>query len=250
MLEIVQRSVDHNNADWAAAPQYSFTERDTIVKGGQRTIKTYRVFMIEGSPYNQLVAVNDQPLSSEETAKEKAKLQQEIDRRRRETTSARQRRTAQYQRDRRQDHELMEEMIKAFDFKLLGDAVVNGRRCYEFAASPRQDYQPPSRDTRVLKGMRGKMWIDAEQDQWVRVEASVFRPVAFGLFIAHVEPGTEFTLEKAPVSGNLWQPSHFSMQVKSKILFVSHKSMDDETYSDYQRAPRPDTVQAGHVSEK
>ena len=144
----------------------------------------------------------------------------------------------------------MGEMITAFDFKLLGETVVNGRRCYEFAASPRQDYQPPSRDTRVLKGMRGKMWIDAKQYQWVRVQALVFRPVAFGLFIAHVEPGTEFTLEEAPVSGNVWLPSHFSMQVKSKVLFVSHKSMDDETYSNYQRAPQPHTVQAGRASDK
>ena len=49
--------------------------------------------------------------------------------------------------------------------------------------------------------MRGKMWIDTRQYQWVKVHAEVFRPVAFGLFIAHVEPGTEFTLEESPIGG-------------------------------------------------
>ena len=83
--------------------------------------------------------------------------------------------------------------------------------------------------------MRGKMWIDAEQYQWVRVHAEVFRPVAFGLFIAHVEPGTEFTLEEKPVQSGLWLPSHFSMQVRANVLFLSRNSNDDETYSNYHR---------------
>ena len=46
----------------------------------------------------------------------------------------------------------------------------------------------------------------------------VFHLVAFGLFIAHVYPGTEFMLEEAPLAGNIWLPSHFSMNVKARML--------------------------------
>jgi hypothetical protein len=35
---IVQRSVANTNADWAAAPQYDFSERDVITKNGKRTV--------------------------------------------------------------------------------------------------------------------------------------------------------------------------------------------------------------------
>jgi hypothetical protein len=85
--------------------------------------------------------------------------------------------------------------------------------------------------------MRGKMWVDEQAYQWVKVEAEVFRPVAFGLFIAKVEPGTEFTLEQKPVQENLWLPSHFSVSVKARILqYWSHNTTDDETYSHYTRA--------------
>src|SRR5205807_7666656 len=132
------------------------------------------------------------------------------------------------QQERRQDHALMMEMVKAFDFKLLGEEAVNGRRCFVLAASPRPGYQPRSRDSKVVKGMRGKMWIDAEQYQWVKVRADVFQPVAFGLFIAHVQPGTEFTLEEKPVQQNIWLPSHFSTTVKANVLFFSRNSADDE----------------------
>src|SRR5205807_952904 len=108
----------------------------------------------EGSQYNKLVAVNDQRLSSAEAALEQRKLEQETVRRRRETPGARRERLAKYQQERRQDHALMMEMVKAFDFKLLGEEAVNGRRCFVLAASPRPGYQPRSRDTKVLKGMR------------------------------------------------------------------------------------------------
>ncbi|HLY20412.1 MAG TPA: hypothetical protein VKR61_24465 [Bryobacteraceae bacterium] len=85
--------------------------------------------------------------------------------------------------------------------------------------------------------MRGKMWIDEQQYQWVKVQAEVFRPVTFGLFVAQVEPGTEFALEQKPVAPNLWLPSHFSMQVKARVLrYWSHNSADDETYWDYKPA--------------
>jgi len=41
--DIVRRSVANTNANWAAAPQYDFTERDSITRNGKRTTKTYRV---------------------------------------------------------------------------------------------------------------------------------------------------------------------------------------------------------------
>jgi len=234
--EIIRRSVANTLADWNTAPQYDFTERD-VVTAKARTIKTYRVIMIEGSPYNELIAANGSPLDPARRAAQSRKLQQEIARRRRETPSGRRQRIAQYQRERRQDNELLEEMIKAIDFKVVGEDTVAGRRCFVLEGAPKAGYRPTSRDTRVLKGMRGKMWIDEQAYQWVKVEAWVFRPVAFGLFIAKVEPGTAFTLEQQPVRENLWLPSHFSVSVKARILrYWSHDTADDETYSNYTRA--------------
>jgi hypothetical protein len=138
-------------------------------------------------------------------------------------------------------------MMKAFDFKLMGEETVNGRRCFVLAATPRASYQPKNRDTKVLKGMRGEMWVDAEQYQWVRVHAEVFRSVAFGLFMAHVQPGTEFTLEQTPIQNNIWLPSHFSTRVKATVLLFSTGSTDDETYTNYRHTGNQKTAE---VSQK
>jgi len=223
--DILRRSVANTQADWNAAPRYDFIERD-VIAGNESTVKTYRVVMIDGSPYNE-------PLS----ANEAGNLQREIARRNRETPDERRRRVARYVRERRQDNELLQEMIKAIDFKLVGEEIADGRRCFVLEGTPKTDYHPTNRDTKVLKGMRGKMWIDEQTYQWVKVEAEVFRPVAFGLFIAHVEPGTKFTLEQKPVSENVWLPSHFSMRIKANVLRIwSRYSSRDETYSEYSAA--------------
>jgi len=234
--DIVRRSLANTNTDWNAAPQYDYTERDIITEHGARTVKSWQVTMIEGSTYNKLIAIDGHPLSVDQTAAEDRKFQQEIEKRRHESPSARQKRVAQYQKERRQDRALLTEMVKAFTFTLAGEDTVNGRRCFVLDATPKPGYRPPTRDTQVLRGMRGKMWVDADQYQWVKVHAEVFRPVTFGLFIANVRPGTQFTLEEKPVQGNLWLPSHFSMQVNARILIVSRNSADDETYSNYRRS--------------
>ena len=235
--EIVQRSVANTTRDWEAAPQYSFTERDVVAGGGTRTS---RVIMLDGSPYYRLVEVNGEPLSREQAAREERKYLRAAAARRAESPDQRRKRIGNYEKQRRQDNSLLREMVHAFQYKLVGEETLDGRRCFVLQSTPRPDYQPPSRETEVLTGMRGKMWVDETQYQWVKVTAEVFRPVTFGLFIARVDPGTQFLFEQRPVqgNGNLWLPSHFSMRVRAKVLhFWSHNASANETYWDYSRAP-------------
>jgi hypothetical protein len=233
--EIVRRSVAAQTADWKAAPNYSFVERDTVAKHGAATSKTYEVLMIDGSQYNKLIAAGGRPLSSGEQAEEDRKIQQEIQRRKQESPSARAKRVAKYQRERQQDHALMMEMAEAFSFKLAGSEKVDGHDTWVLEATPKPGYQPKTRDTKVLTGMKGKLWVDKEQYHWVKVDAEVFKPVSFYGFLAKVGPGTRFILENEPVAGGVWLPKHFAVKVNSSTLgFINHDSNNDETYRDYQ----------------
>jgi hypothetical protein len=232
--QLVQRSVTAMDRDWQQAPEYVFRERDIEIDGRHKTLKTQRVWMIDGSPYYELTGLNGEPLPPQQRAEEQRKLQREVEKRRRESPSARSRRIADYMKERRQDHALMREMTDAFVFKLVGEEKLNGHDVYVLDASPKPGYHPKTMETRVLTGMRGRMWIDRKTDQWVKVEAEVFQPVTFGLFIAKVQPGTRFELEQAPVTPEIWLPTHFRMSVNASILWWQKNSVDDETYSDYQ----------------
>lgn len=246
--DLIRRSVGAIEADWKQAPNYSFIERDIVSKRKSvPAVETYEVLMIDGSPYKKLIAVDDKPLPAGEQAQEEQKLHQEIERRQHESARERARRVSKYQKEREHDHALLLDMVNAFDFQVVGSEIVNGHECWVLDASPKRGYQPADRNAKVLVGMRGRLWIDKSQDQWVRVKAQVFKPVTFFGFIAKVGPGTRFLLEQEPIAENLWLPTHFSVQVKAMAFgFFDEDSTDDETYHTYKPMPTATALLASH----
>jgi len=229
--QIISRSVDAIKHDWDADPQYECKERDRTSDG----TKTYEDLMIDGSPYQELIAVNERPLPPDQQAAEKQKLQAAIAKRKAESPQDRAQRISKYEEQRKRNHALIQDLTKAFDFKLAGEGRLDGHRVYVLDARPRPGYQPDSNQTQVLTGMKGKLWIDTATFQWVKVQAEVIHSVSIDGFVARVEPGTRFQLEKTPVAKDVWLPRHFSMRSHAKIFFVFGKSSsDDETYFDYQ----------------
>jgi hypothetical protein len=237
--QIVRRSVEATQWDWEQARSYSYTERDVVSKRrAPATSKTYKVLMIDGSPYNLVTAVNDQAPAPVEQAEERHKLQKEIEKRQQESGRDREKRIAKYARERAHDHEMLQAMIDGFQFRLAGDAEVDGHACWILDAAPKPGYQPATREVRILRGMKGRLWVDRQTFQWVKVHAEVVRPVHLYGFLAKVGPGTEFDLEQAPVKSNVWLVKRFSVRVKASALgLFSENSSEDDTYRDYQRTP-------------
>lgn len=229
---IIQQSVEATQRDWRAAPDYDYFQR-VRTDGGT---KTYDVRMTLGSPYERLTAVNNKPLTASQEAEEQQKLDQEMSQRRSESSEERNHRIAKYIRERQRDHLLVEQLTRAFEFTLEGEQRLGARDVYVLRARPRAGYRPPSMQAEVLTGMQGKLWVDKSTFQWVRVEAEVIHPVTIEGFLAQVEPGTHFELEKAPVDDGIWLPKHFSMRSRSKIVFlIPHKTQEEETYWGYRK---------------
>lgn len=243
--DIIRKSVAATAANWKEAPKYSFVERDLSSKKNRaKTTKTYEVLMIEGSPYEKLLAVNDHPLSASEQQAENQKLQNEINNRQHESPRDRKRRIGKYERERLQDQAMMREMGDAFNFRFIGETKIDGRDAYQFAATPKPGYVPKTRETKVLLGMKGTLWVDKDSYQWAKVEAEVVKPVSF-YGIAKVAPGTRFELEQKPLTANLWMPTHFAVRVNASALgFLNENSTDDETYRDYRPMSKALELQA------
>lgn len=230
--EIIKRSVAANQADFKAAVNFNWVETDRTGKSS----KTSAVTMIEGTPYYRLIAVDGKPLPPAQAAQEEKKQQQAIAQRRAETPEQRRQRIEKFEKERRRDNAMMEQLTTAFDFTMLGQHRVGGHRVYMLKATPRPGYKPPSMELQVLTGMHGELWIDQKNFHWVKVTAQVIHPVSIEGFLAEVEPGTRFELENMPVgNGSVWQPSHFSMRSNAKVFHMfAHESNEDDTYTDYK----------------
>jgi hypothetical protein len=239
-VQIIRHSVDAIQGDWDQAAKYSYLERDVETKRhSARMPKTFRVLMIDGSPYNVVTAINDQPLSASEKGAEQRKLQKEVEKRHNESDRERMRRIAKFDRDNARDHEMLRAMVDAFRFRLVGQAEVDGHACWVLEAAPKPGYRPATREGRILEGMQGRLWVDQRTYQWVKVHAAVVRPVSLGGFLAKVAPGTEFDLEQAPVTDNLWLAKRFSVRVRASALGIFNEdSTETDTYRDYQPMPQ------------
>jgi len=230
---IVERSVAANDKDFAAEPQFNFKEKDR-----SKTTKTFQVSMIDGSPYQRLLA-SGTPLSTAEEAIESEKEKKTAAERRAQTPEERERRITAYQKQLKSDHEMMSQLSQGFDFKIAGTRKVGQRTVWILTATPKLGYRPLNLDCQVLPGMRGEMWIDQNTYEWVKVTAQVIRPVSIGGFLAEVEPGTRFEIEKEPVAPGIWQITHFSMQSRARVLhFIRHNSAEEDWYSDFQPTTR------------
>jgi hypothetical protein len=230
--EIVRRSIEANKEDWKQLPHFDYFLREHEGNGS----KTYLSHMILGSRYNELVAVNNQPLPPEAAAKEKQKLESEIRARQNETPERRDERIRNFRKDMERNQLFMAELGEAFDFTLVKTDEMNGVRVHVLAAKPRRGYQPPNMQAKALTGMEGTMWIDAETFHWVKVQAQVVRPVSIEGFLARVLKGTHFELDQIRVEEGIWLPSRFVMQSRAKVLLVFSRSDHDyEEYFDYRR---------------
>ena len=231
---IIKRSVQANDRDWQHAPEYTYFETD---RGEDGKTMTYEVMMILGSPYQRLVAVHGEPLSPEQQQEEQQKLEQVIAARSKESPRQKAQRIAKYEKERKRDHLMMEQLTKAFDFTLDGTQKLGSHEVYHLKATPRPGYQPPNVQTKTLTGMEGQLWVDTKNYQWVKVQAVVIHPVSIEGFLARVEPGTRFELENTPVAEGLWLPKHFEMKADAKILLLfSHHEKQDQKFFDYKRA--------------
>jgi len=242
---IIRRSSEANNRDWAAVPEFDNDERDRNKDGD----KTYAVTMLNGSPYERLVAINGEPLPAAEKKREQEKYDKAVAERQHESKEKRSRRISKYQADRKRDHTLLDQLTTAFNFQLGGNELLSGYKVYVLHATPRKGYKPPNRDSQVLSGMEGTLWIDQQTFQWVKVEAHVIHPVRIEGFLAEVEPGTRFEVEKRPMTADIWLAWHFSMKSNAKVmLLIPHNGEEDDSYFNYHKAQSQGPTRSGSSS--
>ena len=226
---IIEKSVAANDSDFKAEPQFNHKERDRK--------KTSQVTMIDGSPYERVLTENGRPLSGERADEEMKKQQKAEAERKAQTSEQREARIADYNKDRSHDHEMMAQLPAAFDFTLVGRRKIRGFQTWVLKATPKPGYKPPNMEAQVLPGMEGEISIDQKTYEWVKVTAKVIHPVSIAGFLAQVQPGTRFEVDRGPVGGGIWQITHFSMQSHAKVLFLVNKNSAEEIwFYDFERA--------------
>jgi hypothetical protein len=225
-LEIVRRSVEQDRLNFRRANDYSYVQhteqRELDEQGRVRKVesRTFDVIVIDGEPYQKLIARNGKPLGEAEARKEQEKLDRELARRRNEDPARRSRRLSEEEKRRMEGREFAREIPEAFRFRLAGEDRLEGRPVWIIDAEPKPGYRGKAKRADLLSKFRGRLWIDPQDYQWVRVEAETIAPVRFGWVLARLDPGAKMVFEQRRVHDEVWLPSRAHIQLSARLALV------------------------------
>ena len=234
--EIVRRSVERTREVWNALKDYTFTqvseERQTDGDGKvtKAKRKTEEILIVEGQPFARKIAVDGRPLTPEEQQQENERMEFEIKKRSSETPEERKARLEAYEESRKERGAILDEIPKAFSFKLAGSDTIDGR-AYVVEAYPNPHYDGHHKYSKYLAKLKGKLWIDKRDYHWAKVDAESIGTVSIGWVVARIQEGAkvEFRLRRA--DNDMWLPETIRFNAMARILLV--KKMGIQTYNGY-----------------
>jgi hypothetical protein len=96
----------------------------------------------------------------------------------------------------------------ALDLALDHREHQNGRDLIVVTFAPRQGAQPETREGKLARVFRGRIFVDEAAAEVVRVEATAVEDISYGLgVVARLNKGATVTLVRERVDGDTWLPT-------------------------------------------
>jgi hypothetical protein len=214
--------------------------------------KTEEIMVLYGEQVQRLIAKDDKPLSEKDATKEEERIRKLTDKRKNETEEQRKKRMETEEKDREDARKFVGEVADAYNFRLVGMENLEGRETYVIDAEPRPDFQPHSKEARVLPKFRFRAWIDRAESQWVKLDAECIDTVSVGWFLARIHQGSRLLIDQTRVNDEVWLPRHVAIKVDVRVALLKNFNLEaDVTYRDYKKF-RADTkiVPAGELEKE
>lgn len=115
---------------------------------------------------------------------------------------------------------VIKDMPAAFTYSYAGKDP-QGRIMLKFQPAP--NFSPTSRQSLVLEGMAGEMWIDSSSQRMAKVDGKLIRDVTIGWgFLARLNTGGRFLLEQSQDPDGTWQQSLLSVRFDGTEFIVKN----------------------------
>lgn len=240
--DIVRKSVELDQANWQRMKDYTWmarsTERHFDSDGKVKSTEgsAWETVMLDGEPYRRMLERDGHPLPPGELKRQQDKLDKSVAKLAHEAPEEKRRRLADYEAHRRKEREFLRLIPDAYDFRIEGEAQVDGQAAWLISGTPKAGYRARDRDARALLKIRGKLWVDKSSYQWVRLDAETTETISFGLFLARLNPGSKLVFEQTHVAEDLWLPKRIYMKGAGRIGLIKRIAMDEEiVWSNYRR---------------
>ncbi len=232
--EIVRRALETDHRTFELARSYTFRNRQVVrhmSKEGKlkyTETKTFDINFFYGQPYARLVQTDDKPLSEREQKKEDEKQEKFLAKLRNESEHDREKRLEKERKEREDGRAFLRDVVNAYDFKLVGEERAAGTDTWVIDASPRADFKPTQKNSEILKKVKGRLWIEKKEYNWVKVAAEATDTISYGWVLFRIHPGSHFTFEKTLVNNEVWLMDRLDIKGGARIALFRNEFIEQE----------------------
>jgi hypothetical protein len=186
------------------------------------------------------IAINGQPLTPEQRAKENQKLEKFAN-----DPEARRKKLESSKEDDQRDELMLTSLPDAFLYTYAGtQAGPNGDELVHLTFTPNPNFDPPNHETRVYQGMQGDILIDRKAMRIAKIDGTLFKDVEFGWgILGRLYKGGKFYVEQRDVGSGRWETVRQTLDFSGKILMVKPLTISStETATDFRPVPSNLTV--------
>jgi hypothetical protein len=217
-------------------------ERDGDGRVSKTTVDVYDVRPNVGSAVGHRVLIEKNgrrlpqadPIRLEE--EQRRSLEESIANRTRERPAERQKRLAREVEARLEEEQLIADVFRVYDFRIVGRETLRGERTIVIAFSARPGAEVTTSVGRVMRKTAGCAWVGEDDRQVIRVELESWQTLTYGLgILARVRPGARLVYDRQRTSDGTWVPASYHLVAEVRLMLVKPMRVDREVeYYDFR----------------
>ena len=217
---------------------FAYTSEEHSTRTGGHLWRENVVEITDG-PLRRLIAIDNQPLTPDQTQAEQRRIDDLV-----ANPDDFRRSNQAHKDDEARATQLLQLIARAF--LITPDGEVNG--CARFAFQPNPAFQPSSYQERVAHEMAGTVSLkqppepsrepsgsnsparsDSSKIRLCTLQATITHPVEFGFgMLGHIDQGGHFSLDRKQIDANIWKSDRISVHITGKILLLKSLTQDQE----------------------
>lgn len=227
---LVQRTLA---AELRAAQDKSHPMCYELRRSSPRVTTTKRICETRDGAIALLIALNDEPLSTSDAAREQARLNNLL------LSPDRQLHRKQADdSDMNRVLRILRALPDAFLYNSAGTEAGPNGPLERFTFVPNPSFDPPSLETLPMTQMKGEIWIDPVRKRIARLEGRLQGDVNFGWgILGQLDKGGWIRIEQGEVRGGQWRITHFQLEMTGRVVIKKKNFSSDQRLTSFTPVP-------------
>lgn len=138
-----------------------------------------------------------------------------------QTDKDRQKQRRQHEKQRREEAEIIDEIFRVYDIRLLRREAIEGHDTIVCALTPRRGVKARTRDGKIMQKFVATAWVSEADRELVRVDVEAIDTVSIGMgLLARVHRGTRASFQRRKVNGEAWLPARWDYSASARVMLL------------------------------